>query len=183
MTDDILAAIDARLADLAVDEALALAAGQYEPEWEHVPSAPAWKDAPLVVGRTWTGADDDLPVRYVIVQGHGSNRVATTEHIAHHDPATVLERVRRERAACDADQLLPDCLRLTPRLVEQVAWLPGTCAYKLRARGAPLPDWHYLISGDRSAVVRAGVSISGRVVSETEAGPLEQHITVWEYPE
>lgn len=94
------------------------------------------------------------------------------------DTTTARCRDYRNRKA-----FVPDCLRLTPRLVEQVAWLPGTCAYKLRARGAPLPDWHYLISGDRGAVVRAGVSISGRVVSETEAGPLEQHITVWEYPE
>jgi hypothetical protein len=43
---------------------------------------------------------------------------------------------------------------------------------------SPLPEWHYLISGDREAVHRAGKSIVGRVVSETVAGPLEQHI-VW----
>jgi len=42
-----------------------------------------------------------------------------------------------------------------------------------------LPDWHYLVSGDRDAVRRAGVSVVGRVVSETDAGPLEHHITHW----
>ena len=73
---------------------------------------------------------------------------------------------------------VPDCLRLTPRLAGELEWLPGTCAYRLRAAGEALPDWHYLISGDREAVHRAGASIVGMAVSETIAGPLEQHI-IW----
>jgi uncharacterized cysteine cluster protein YcgN (CxxCxxCC family) len=73
---------------------------------------------------------------------------------------------------------VPDCLRLTARNTASLDWLPQTCAYRLRAAGEPLPEWHYLISGDREAVHRAGKSIVGRVVSETVAGPLEQHI-VW----
>lgn len=78
---------------------------------------------------------------------------------------------------------VPDCLRLTAKLVREVAWLPKTCAYRLRARGEALPEWHYLISGDREAVIRAGVSVVDRVVSEVDAGPLEHHITQWDYPE
>jgi uncharacterized cysteine cluster protein YcgN (CxxCxxCC family) len=74
---------------------------------------------------------------------------------------------------------VPDCMRLTLKVVEQVNWLPATCAYRLRAEGKPLKDWHYLVSGDRNAVIHAGVSVSGRVVSETEAGPLEHHIVDW----
>lgn len=74
---------------------------------------------------------------------------------------------------------VPDCLRLTFRLVHEVTWLPSTCAYRLRADGKPLPEWHYLISGDRDAVVRAGVSVIGRVIGETDAGPIEHHIVEW----
>ena len=74
---------------------------------------------------------------------------------------------------------VPDCLRLTLRIVEDVAWLPPTCAYRLRADGAPLPRWHYLISGDREDVIRAGVSVAGRVIGEDMAGPLEHHIVEW----
>lgn len=77
---------------------------------------------------------------------------------------------------------VPDCLRLTLSIVEDVPWLPSTCAYRVRAAGRPLPHWHYLISGDREDVVRAGVSVAGRVVSETEAGPLEHHIVEWGLP-
>ena len=76
----------------------------------------------------------------------------------------------------------PDCLRLTPKLVDTVTWLPSTCAYRVRAAGKPLPAWHYLVSGDRDDVVRAGVSVAGRVISEDVAGPLEHHIVEWDEP-
>ena len=75
---------------------------------------------------------------------------------------------------------VPDCLRLTLKILDTVEWLPETCAYRRRAAGQPLPDWHYLRSGDREAVARAGVSVAGRVVSEDVAGPLEHHIVEWD---
>lgn len=75
---------------------------------------------------------------------------------------------------------VPDCLRLTLKIVQGVAWLPKTCAYRLRADDEPLPEWHYLVSGDPDAVYRAGVSVAGRVVSEVDAGPLEHHIVEWD---
>ncbi|MEM1196747.1 MAG: YcgN family cysteine cluster protein [Pseudomonadota bacterium] len=77
---------------------------------------------------------------------------------------------------------VPDCLRLTLKVVESVPWLPATCAYRIRAEGRPLHSWHYLICGDREAVKRAGVSVAGRVVIEAEAGPLEHHIVEWSAP-
>lgn len=77
---------------------------------------------------------------------------------------------------------VPDCLRLTLAIVEDVPWLPSTCAYRRRASGRSLPSWHYLISGDREAVKRVGVSVAGRVISENDAGPLEHHIVEWGPP-
>ncbi|WP_252259945.1 YcgN family cysteine cluster protein [Erythrobacter aurantius] len=77
---------------------------------------------------------------------------------------------------------VPDCLRLTLAIIDDVPWLPTTCAYRLRAEGRPLHHWHYLITGDREDVVRAGVSVAGRVISETDAGPLEHHIVEWSPP-
>jgi uncharacterized cysteine cluster protein YcgN (CxxCxxCC family) len=71
---------------------------------------------------------------------------------------------------------VPDCLRLTADSVERLSWLPTTCAYRLRAEGKPLHDWHYLISGDRESVHRAGMSARGWTVSEVEAGDLEHHL-------
>ena len=71
---------------------------------------------------------------------------------------------------------VPDCLTLTKRSVADIEWLPQTCAYRLRAEGEPLPDWHYLVCGDRDAVHRAGESIVGWTVAEDVAGPLENHL-------
>ncbi len=90
------------------------------------------------------------------------------------DPATATCRDYRNRKAH-----VPDCLRLTLKLVKEVSWLPDSCAYRVRARGESLPQWHYLVCGDRDAVRRAGVSAAGRVISETDAGPLEHHIVEW----
>jgi hypothetical protein len=90
------------------------------------------------------------------------------------DPATARCTDYKHRKA-----FVPDCLRLTPQLVAQIAWLPPTCAYRLRADGEPLPPWHYLLTGSRETMVRAGVSVTGRVVSEDDAGPLEHHIVEW----
>ena len=62
---------------------------------------------------------------------------------------------------------VPDCVVLTPRKLKEIAWwLPVTCAYRLRAEGKPLYDWHYLISGDRESIHRAGASVRGWTVSE-----------------
>ena len=91
------------------------------------------------------------------------------------DCATAQCRDYRNRRA-----FVPDCMRLTLAIVEDVPWLPLTCAYRRRAEGKPLPDWHYLLSGDSQGVVRAGVSVAGRVVPEQEAGPLEHHIVDWD---
>ena len=62
---------------------------------------------------------------------------------------------------------VPDCIVLTPKKLKEIAWwLPATCAYRLRAEGKPLLPWHYLISGDRESVHRAGASVRGWTVSE-----------------
>lgn len=70
---------------------------------------------------------------------------------------------------------VPDCVRLTPRLAATLPWLPDTCAYRLRAEGDPLPAWHYLVCGDREAVHSVGMSVRGKAIPESLAGPLEQH--------
>ena len=77
---------------------------------------------------------------------------------------------------------VPDCIRLTMKNAGELAWLPRTCAYRLRADGEPLPEWHYLLTGDREAMHEAGVSVIGKVISEVDAGPIEHHI-VWTGPD
>jgi uncharacterized cysteine cluster protein YcgN (CxxCxxCC family) len=73
-------------------------------------------------------------------------------------------------------RLVPDCVRLTPAKLEELEWLPSTCAYRLVARKEPLPEWHHLISGSRETVHEAGISTRGWTVSEDDAGELEFHL-------
>lgn len=63
---------------------------------------------------------------------------------------------------------VPDCVVLTDENTATLDWMPGTCAYRLRAAGEPLPDWHPLISGNPDSVHDAGISVRGKVVSEAE---------------
>lgn len=73
--------------------------------------------------------------------------------------------------------VVQDCVGLTPANVRTIAWLPGTCAYRLVAEGRDLFDWHPLVSGDPDSVHLAGVSMRGRVTaSEAEMGEPEDYL-------
>jgi uncharacterized cysteine cluster protein YcgN (CxxCxxCC family) len=69
-----------------------------------------------------------------------------------------------------------ECVRLNANNVDGIEWLPSTCAYRLRANGEQLPDWHYLVSGDPESVHAAGQSTRGWTISEDDAGDFEHHL-------
>ncbi|MEZ5757779.1 MAG: YcgN family cysteine cluster protein [Emcibacteraceae bacterium] len=72
--------------------------------------------------------------------------------------------------------LVPDCVILKPEYVDQFKWLPETCAYRLISENKDLFPWHHLISGDRETIHKIGVSVINKVISERDAGDLEDHI-------
>ena len=74
---------------------------------------------------------------------------------------------------------VPDCVHLTPKDLEEIDWLPPSCAYRRVAEGHDLAWWHPLVSGDPDTVHSAGISVAGRVISERKAGLLEHHIVDW----
>jgi uncharacterized protein len=77
------------------------------------------------------------------------------------------------------NQLVPGCVRLTPlTLPAAAAWMPATCAYRLLHEGAPLPDWHPLLTGDPESVHAAGASVQGWTTPEYEVheDDLEDHV-------
>jgi len=90
-----------------------------------------------------------------------------------------------ERCRCrnyaERTALVADCVRLARDRLEDLDWMPTTCAYRLRRDGEPLPDWHPLVSGDPNSVHRAGISVRGRVVSEqyVHADELEARLVSW----
>jgi uncharacterized cysteine cluster protein YcgN (CxxCxxCC family) len=79
-------------------------------------------------------------------------------------------------------RVVPDCIKLTPRNVAALRWMPASCAYRRLHEGRGLADWHPLVSGDPDSVRRAGVSVARQVVSETALADIEDALD-FEAPE
>lgn len=81
-------------------------------------------------------------------------------------------------------QYVPECITMRPDNIENhLYWLPNTCAYRLLHLGAPLPDWHPLITGTTDTVHRAKVSMQNRTVSEEKVSEDDWEAHVIEEPE
>ena len=78
-------------------------------------------------------------------------------------------------------QHVPDCIQLTPEKLDQIHWLPGSCAYRRINEGKSLPAWHHLITGSRHNVVKARKSAAGRCISELDVDPeeIDEYIVRW----
>lgn len=78
-------------------------------------------------------------------------------------------------------QRVPECVPLSPDNLAQVYFMPKSCAYRLRAQGQALPDWHPLRhGGDKTPMKKAGYHVADRCISESEfAGELEDRIVTW----
>lgn len=76
---------------------------------------------------------------------------------------------------------VPSCTRLEQGNIHEFDWLPDSCAYRVRARGERLAEWHPLVSGSTETVHRAGISVRGRSISEAHVHPdgYEEHIVHW----
>jgi len=61
---------------------------------------------------------------------------------------------------------VPDCIKLTPDNIDDLMWMPRSCAYRRLHEGKTLPSWHPLITGDPESVHKAGVSVRGQTISE-----------------
>ncbi|MDF1782274.1 MAG: YcgN family cysteine cluster protein [Alcanivoracaceae bacterium] len=78
-------------------------------------------------------------------------------------------------------KVVPDCLQVSVDIAQRYDWLPASCAYRRLARGEQLPTWHPLLTGTRTSVVDAGISVRGKVISEALVPEdlLEERIVQW----
>lgn len=76
---------------------------------------------------------------------------------------------------------VPDCIQLSQSKLDELHWLPPSCAYKRLNEGKSLPRWHYLNTGTRDTVQKAKKSAAGRCISETEINQddIEDYIVRW----
>ncbi len=70
---------------------------------------------------------------------------------------------------------VPNCIAFGADDIQYMDWLPDTCAYRLRHRGEPLYNWHYLISGSRESVHEAGESVKDFAIADN-GQDVEEHI-------
>ncbi|MCP4295363.1 MAG: YcgN family cysteine cluster protein [Proteobacteria bacterium] len=71
------------------------------------------------------------------------------------------------------NDLVKNCIWLTPDKALELKWIPKTCAYRLLAEGKELMEWHPLVSGDPESVHKAGISVRGKIVPELNVDPEE----------
>ena len=64
-------------------------------------------------------------------------------------------------------QYVPECIELSIDDIETFPWLPQSCAYRLRFEEKALPEWHYLISGDKALVRKVGLLKNIKLISES----------------
>lgn len=67
--------------------------------------------------------------------------------------------------------IVPDCVPFDANAAKTFYWLPETCAYRRMAEHKPLPEWHYLVSGDKNLVHTESVSARDHAISESMVHP------------
>lgn len=78
--------------------------------------------------------------------------------------------------------LVPDCVQLTQDNLDDVFFMPPSCAYRRLNEGRGLPSWHPLLhKGKKSAMHKAGMSVRGKVVKDddVELEDFEDYIVLW----
>jgi len=76
---------------------------------------------------------------------------------------------------------VPDCMSLTPGVLNEISWLPVTCAYRRLVEGKGLAWWHPLVSGDPNTVHQADISVCGKAIPERKINlsKLEDWVVDW----
>ncbi len=78
-------------------------------------------------------------------------------------------------------QHVPDCVKLTPKRLAKINWLPESCGYRRVNEGKDLPDWHHLKCGDRTRVHTEGHSVKGRTLPETDVSEADQEDYIFDW--
>ena len=144
---------------------------------------PFWKTVPLqdMSAAQWEALCDGCAKCCLIkLQDQDTQDIVFTDVVCH-----LLDTQTRQCTKYDQRcTLVPTCVKLTPENLDDIAFMPDSCAYKLVADGHDLPSWHPLVTGDRDSVRAADMSVTGRVVTEADFdadfdGDFEDRVVDW----
>ncbi len=79
-------------------------------------------------------------------------------------------------------ELVPDCVQLTQENLKDIFFMPPSCSYRRLHEGRGLPSWHPLLNRNKkTAMHKAGMSVRGKTVAESEADldRFEDYIAIW----
>ena len=82
----------------------------------------------------------------------------------------------------DRTTLVPDCVKLTQDNLDDVFFMPPSCTYRRLQEGRGIPSWHPLLNkGKSSAMHKAGMSVRGKIVKDTDVDleNFEDYIVTW----
>lgn len=84
----------------------------------------------------------------------------------------------------DRKRYVHDCVKLTPKNVPKLDWLPRTCGYRLVSEGKDLYWWHPLRSGNPETVHTSLASVRGKTRREgrLKTPGLMKRIVKWPAP-
>jgi uncharacterized cysteine cluster protein YcgN (CxxCxxCC family) len=128
-------------------------------------SSQYWKSKPLseLSSEEWENLCDGCGKCCLLkLEDEDTGDIAYTRlHCKLFDPATCQCKDYQNRK-----KHVPECVKLTPDKINELHWMPSTCAYRVIAEGGDLPEWHHLVCGDRNAIHKAGKSVLGQTVAE-----------------
>ena len=138
-----------------------------------------WEKIPLtdMSEAQWESLCDGCAQCCLIQLEDGEGDRATTNVVCRHMDMSSCQCTRYT----DRVEVVPQCLKLTPKNLQDIDWMPESCAYRLIRDGKPLEDWHPLVSGSKDTVHTSGNSVKGWVFSEdnVKEDDLELHIIRW----
>ena len=79
---------------------------------------------------------------------------------------------------------VPDCVILQPDNLDDVHWMPESCAYRRLHEGRGLPQWHPLRVGHKDDMIAANHCVAGHVIAEGAVAEddMPDHLFDWDNP-